>query len=126
MIVGVVTADGREATVDVIVQGPANRERVIRAVIDTGFNGSLALPVALVDELALVRRNSERAVLADGREVVLGLHEASVFWDGQARRILVLATGSAPLVGMALLRGYELSIQVVDGGAVRIAALPPA
>ena len=65
-------------------------------------------------------------MLADGREVSVDVYEAVVDWDGQLRQVPVLATGSEPLVGMMLLTGYELSIQVRIGGTVRIAALGPA
>lgn len=122
MIVGVVTADGREATIRLMVRGPDGRERVVRAVVDTGFTGTLMLPPALVEELELVRHGVQRATLADGSAVYLDIHEAAIVWDDQLRDVRVLAAGGDPLVGMALLRGYELTMEVVDGGVVRIAA----
>ena len=105
---------------DLLVRGPANDERVVHALIDTGFTGSLALPTTVVNELGLVHRTRERAMLADGREILLGVHEATVSWDGRPRHVPVLAAGSIPLVGMALLSGCELTIQVAAGGTVRI------
>jgi hypothetical protein len=45
-------------------------------------------------------------------------------WDGALRRTIVDEAGTDPLVGMKLLAGYELTIQVVPGGRVTIAALP--
>lgn len=36
----------------------------------------------------------------------------------------LLATESEPLIGMAILRGYSLFIDVVDGGVVYITARP--
>jgi len=123
LIVGIVAVGGREATVDLTVQGRADAQRVVRAVIDTGFNGWLTMPPDLVRELALVQRGEERAVLADGSQVSVAVHQATVMWDGRALRLPVHSTGGAPLIGMALLRGYEVFVQVVDGGAVRITAL---
>ena len=55
---------------------------------------------------------------ADGRESVFDIYEATVDWDGTARRIPVDAAETVPLVGMSLLEGYELIIQVQPGGSV--------
>lgn len=65
------------------------------------------------------------ALLADGRETVFDIYEASVVWDGQLRRVAVDAVDAAPLIGMHLLEGYELTIQVVRGGNVLAKRLPP-
>src|SRR5438445_677338 len=89
---------------------------------DAAGREALTLPATLIESLGLRSRGAHRGVLADGREVVLDLHEATVFWDGSARRVPVLATGSGPLVGMGLLSGYELTMQVVAGGSVPIVA----
>jgi clan AA aspartic protease len=91
--------------VDVVVRGPAGAERGVSAVVDTGFTGSLTLPAALVRELSLTYLIEQRAVPADGREVVVNVHEVTAIWDCRARQIPVLATGGTPLVGMALLNG---------------------
>jgi predicted aspartyl protease len=60
------------------------------------------------------------ANLADNSEVLLPVHAASVLWDGEARDILVIATGRRPLLGTALLDGQELVIQFTEGGLVTI------
>ena len=52
MIEGTVNAS-REAVVPLTVASPAGRMQPIDAVIDTGFNGFLTLPAALVSELRL-------------------------------------------------------------------------
>ncbi|WP_179130992.1 hypothetical protein [Candidatus Entotheonella palauensis] len=44
-------------------------------------------------------------------------------WDGALRRLAVDAAETDPLVGMSLLYGYELTIQVQEGGRVIIQAL---
>lgn len=50
MITGVVTAD-LEAVVRLMVQGQAGQEQWIKAAIDTGFDGWLSLPPALIKPL---------------------------------------------------------------------------
>jgi clan AA aspartic protease len=125
MITGVVTGD-RQATIHLLVRGPAGQEQEIEAIIDTGFDGALSLPSLLIVQLGLPWRQRGRALLADGRESVFDIYEASVNWDGEARRIHVDEAETAPLVGMSLLEGYELGIEVRAGGKVTIRQFSPA
>ena len=62
--------------------------------------------------------------VGDRRRVDFDLYAATLLWDGQEREVLVLATGGEPLIGMALLRGYQLFIDVIDGGPVTIESRP--
>lgn len=93
------------------------------AVVDTGFNGSLTLPPPLIATLGLPFRGRGHATLADGSESFFDFHEATVVWDGRPRRVPVSTADTHPLVGTALLDGYELTVQVVNGGGVFIRAL---
>jgi predicted aspartyl protease len=63
-------------------------------------------------------------MLGDGTRVALNKYEAAVLWDGRERDILVLEAEGGPLVGMSLLAGHCLVVDVVDGGLVNIEALP--
>jgi len=123
MISGTVKAD--EARIRLKVKGPREREQEIEAVIDTGYTGSLTLPPEIVSLLALDWRSVDRGTLADGSECLFDVYEANVAWDGKARRILVDETNANPLVGMRLLKGYELRMQVRERGKVTIASLTP-
>lgn len=125
MITGVVT-DDRQAIIRLMVRGPAGQEQEIEAIIDTGFDGWLSLPSSIVVRLGLTWRQRGRALLADGRESVFDTYEAAVDWDGKARRILVDEAETAPLVGMSLLAGYELTVQAQPGGNVTVRALSEA
>lgn len=123
MITGVVTAD-REATIRLAVRGPAGEEQAIVAVINTRFNGWLSLPASSISQLGLPWRQRGRALLADGSQRVFDIYEATVIWDGQPRRVPVHEADTAPLVGMSLLEGYELIVQVRSAGNVTITVLP--
>ena len=123
MITGAVTA-ALEATIPLRVRGAGRRTRLVQAVIDTGFDGSLTLPPAIVMALGLPRRGRERGVLADGSVALFHVYDATVVWDGRRRPVLVAVAGGAPLVGTALLAGHELTVDFAAGGSVRIGPLP--
>lgn len=123
MIAGVVTAD-REAIIPVNILGMAGQIQGVDAVIDTGFDGSLSLPPALIAQLGLAWQHVGRALLADGSESIFNIYEATVLWDGLHRDVLVHEADTMPLVGMALLDGFELSIRVRPSGQVAIRQLP--
>jgi clan AA aspartic protease len=122
MIAGVVKAD--EARIRLKVKGPRGREQEVDAVIDTGFTASLSLSPALVAALALPWESFDRGILADGSECLFDVYVAKVVWDGKECRVLVDEADTDPLVGMALLSGYELKMQVRSGGKVTIKQLP--
>ena len=119
MITGEINAD-REAEIPLIIQGDDGRETEIKAVIDTGFTGYLTLPPGLITSLHLAFRELTEFVLADGSIVAFETYTATVVWDGAEKSVLVLASDGGPLVGMSLLYGYRVIMDVVDGGTVTI------
>ena len=121
MIQGMVN-DAYEAVVTIYLQDPASWTREIEAVVDTGYSGFLTLPTGLVDELELPFAYMGQAFLANDAEVDFDVHYVTVLWDGQSRDIEADATGSTPLVGMLLLAGHSLTIEVESGGSVVIQA----
>ena len=114
--------DGRVAVLKLTVLGPGDppHELQVNAVVDTGFTAALTLPGWAVAELGLPLRGSRDAVLADGNVASMDLHRAGVLWDERVRVVPVLAAEGDPLVGMSLLRGHELRIEVIDGGTVEV------
>jgi clan AA aspartic protease len=123
MIKGVVTAS-REATINLVVRGPNAQEEELEAVIDTGFTGFLTLPPPLIVSLGLPCRSQAQAELGDGSLHQFDVYMATMIWDGQARTVETDAAETAPLVGVGLLYGYDVRLQLVEGGTVTIEALP--
>lgn len=121
-LVGSVHSNG-DAIVQVRVRGPGAAAVELDTVVDTGFNDWLAIPQAVIDELSLPFREEGRYTLADGSTAVTRLFAAEVNWFGRWRRILVVEMDGGPLMGMALLRGCHLGVDVVDGGRVEIRSL---
>jgi clan AA aspartic protease len=124
VIHGSVTADGREAVVPVEVLSSSGRGSLrVEAILDTGFTGHLTLPPAIVRTLSLSIVGSAESLLADGSIVVEDVCAARVSWHGKERPVRVLVADTAPLLGMALLRGSEVRIAVRAGGDVAIVDL---
>lgn len=119
MIEGVVN-DRLEAVIALTVEGPGGPPRSIDAIIDTGFGGFLTLPPGLIDELSLQFEGVGRATLGDGSEIRFPFYEVAVRWDGSTRLGLAEAADTTPLVGMAMLEGQDLHVEVERGGRVRI------
>jgi clan AA aspartic protease len=90
------------------------------AILDTGFNGWLSLPLDAIAELNLRWKRRGRATLGDGSECVFNVYEATVIWDGEPRIIPVDEADSDPLVGMSLMEDYQLTIQVAEDGYVEL------
>jgi clan AA aspartic protease len=123
MIIGVVNTH-TEATIRLPVRAADGRELEMEGVLDTGFNGSLTLSPAVIGSLGLRWRTRGLVMLANGSEDHCDIYAATVIWDGRPRNILVEAADTDPLIGMALLYGHALHMQVVEGGSVVIEPLP--
>ena len=119
MIQGVVNA-AYEPVITLALQGPSGQSRDIEAVVDTGFNGFLTLPTALVSELGLPFVSIGRATLADGSEIAYEVYGVVVLWDEHPIHVEADAADTTPLVGMLLLDGQDLRIRVRNGRAVMI------
>jgi clan AA aspartic protease len=91
--------------------------------IDTGFNGFLTLPPAIIAKLRLPWLCRQQGELADGSVLEFDVYVATVDWKGRPRSVEVEAADAQPLLGMALMQGLELRIQIVPGGALTIAEL---
>ena len=121
MIQGLVNA-AYEAVMPLFLQGSVGEAREVEAVIDTGFTGFLTLPPSLVADLGLVFQGTSEATLADGSWVSFDAYDATVLWDGEPRVVLIDEADTTPLVGMLLLNGHNLNIDVESGGRVLIQA----
>jgi len=119
MITGKVTAE-REAIVRVKVRPPRGRSQTVEAILDTGFTEFLALPLDRIAALGLPFRCTQRMFLADGSEATLAVYRGVVSWHSLPLLVPVLAIEGAALVGMALLEGSQVGMDVVEDGQLRI------
>lgn len=121
MIEGMVNS-AYQAVINLTIQGPTGHTRDIEAVVDTGYNGFLTLPSVMVSELGLSFVSISRATLGDGGEVSFPSYGVTLLWDNRPIRIEADATGNLPLVGMLLLNGYNLNMDIERCGTVVIRA----
>lgn len=112
-----------EAFIRLPVIDATGREHEVEAVLDTGFNGSLTLPPPLGASLGLVWRTTAIVFLANGAREECDVYAATISWDGVPRHVTVQVAETTPLIGMGLLSGYRVRIDVVAGGQVIIQQL---
>ncbi len=113
----------REAILNLVIIGDRSQKIAVNAVVDTGFNGDLILPIEMVLELELSPQGYQRATLGDGTISQFRVYAGTVIWDGSRRLVEVNAATSGVLIGMGLLEGYKVEIDTTPNGVVTISAL---
>lgn len=95
--------------IEVFAHGKLNE---VGCIIDTGFNGFLALPMTIVDGFELQLGVVQSGITADGRA---GYFDTVI--DLQAQVL------DEALIGTRLLRGLRLDADWLPGGEVRLVRL---
>ena len=81
--------------------------------VDTGDNGELSLPPSLVEEFGLWLPDKCQKITPDGLfDTICG--DAEIFWQGKLRTVKCIQREekNPPLIGMELLRGNRITIDV--------------
>jgi clan AA aspartic protease len=109
-----------EATVNIEIQDKVGQTHIIQCALDTGFNGELALPLRVIERLGLAPDDVLVVVLANGDRVLMTRYSTLINWHDQLVEAEALQTDHESVIGMALLEDSTLTIEVWDGGEVRI------
>jgi clan AA aspartic protease len=112
-----------ELTLPIVVGNSNGQREFVNTVIDTGFDGFLSLPSEIIVLLELPWRTSNIATLGDGSQTLFDFYAGTVIWDGRYRTVDIAESETEPLLGLAMLRGYRLQVDNVEGGIVKIEAL---
>jgi clan AA aspartic protease len=114
-----------ELVIHVPVHDAANQAHQTEFVIDTGFAGELSLPASIVTAFGMPFDHQGMTRLANGATVNVPVHRAVVLWDGAVRVVRVVASsGGLPLLGMAMLRDFDLRARCQPGGLIEIEKAP--
>ena len=119
MITGTVT-ENLDLLVPIEISNSNGALEPLDVVIDTGFNGDLALPRDVILALGLAYRGELSWTLATGEEATFSNYDGVVSWHRQPRDVEVVETESESLLGMALLNGSKITVYAQVGGDVLI------
>ncbi len=104
-----------EAMLRLVIETEQRKKHSIDAIINTTFGGFLGLPSSMIDMLGL------KSIPPDSSESMSeSCYQATVLWDDERRLIPVNVVMGEPIVGMGLLQGYSLQIQVTQHGLVTV------
>jgi len=95
----------------------------VEFIVDTAFDGDLALPVHLISRLETTYSASRRVRLADGYESSQAYRQIKLTWDEDVIPIEVLVMETTPLIGVLLMKDYLLQAEMQDGGEVSLEPL---
>jgi len=116
-------------TVDIEVSNPLGWKKPISALIDTGFDGFLSLPITQAFPIGLLLRGTMSVTLADGSSQAKlyclgGLHFDQ---DVHVGIILIEWSSDAALVGMEFLRSFnrQLVVDPANGSILLNKITPP-
>jgi clan AA aspartic protease len=112
-----------EALAAVSVGRPDGSFVTVDAVIDTGFTQYLTLPSRTISELGLTRNGTATVVLADGSRKRVPVFKARVRFRGTIRSVDIEESEGDIILGMGMLYGYRLTVDVIEDGDVSIEPL---
>jgi len=88
--------------VDLLVESPTGDSDTVSCMVDTGFDGLLTLPAAIIESLGLEERGQTGVILADGTQTKMTYYPAIVQWHGRKETLEILEADNLPLIGMSL------------------------
>lgn len=115
--------ESKEVIVPLILFGEDETSFEIDAALDTGANCELTLPPEALEVLNAEFLRDDQAAVAGDEIIECRVFAVTILWTAGQRTIEAFELDSIPLVGMKLLEGHRLTIDVVDGGTVSILPL---
>ena len=100
-----------------------NGPLLVEFIVDTGFDGDLALPQSLINRLKAIVSDAHDVRLADGSQQERTYYEIELEWQEESRLTEVLVLDFHPLLGVGLLEGNLLQAEMQTGGEVSMEPL---
>lgn len=92
----------------------------VEFIIDSAFDGELALPPHLALRLPIEIAGHQTLALADGTTIYSPYYRLSLEWDGEERLVEVLLLDGSPLLGVNMWDGTRMQIEWTEGGEVEV------
>ena len=124
MKIGTIDASG-EALVPLTVEGLGSEgtQHDVEALLDTGFDGFLALPPTLIDVLDLEQVSREQYMTASGEIHFTGVYEAVVVFGDRRRVIDEIVEAAEPLMGVGCLWEFKVCLGFREDGDITLEKL---
>jgi clan AA aspartic protease len=95
----------------------------VEVTVDTGFQGELKLPPDLLRQIGAPKVGVQPMRFANGAIRQCDVHAVEIEWDGERRVTEAVSIEDEPLLGNALMEGYQLTVEMQEGGEVIIEAM---
>jgi clan AA aspartic protease len=100
-----------------------NDDLTVEFVLDTGFDGWLALPPSLTKLIDAIPVDTQTTLLPGGVIRRAPAYEMKLDWQGTPLTVEVLEIAGRPLLGTKALRDNLIQIEMTDGGEVSVEPL---
>lgn len=97
--------------VSIDVRNEAGSYQTLTFTVDTGFNGELTLPPAVIRRLGIPHEEQTLVILADGSQIRPIIYRGITLWHGRRRVTRIIELDDAPLLGMSMLSDSTLMIR---------------
>ncbi|WP_430453377.1 clan AA aspartic protease [Rhodopirellula europaea] len=104
---------------DLVLDDRVERERFL---VDTGFNGFVAVSRSLADRHGLIVTDTQQGVTADGNESYFDVVWLTILWHEMPMRIQAQVLDE-PLIGSRLLRGSRIQADWIPDGLIQVTPL---
>jgi clan AA aspartic protease len=101
------------------VSGP-DEPLLVEFVVDTGFDGALALPASILSLVDASLIGNQFVELADKTIRRTTYYAIEVDWGGEQRLAEAMLVEGRPLLGYEMMEGCSLQIDMSDGGDVSV------
>ncbi len=95
----------------------------VEFILDTGFKGYLSLPQAAINALDAVYLGDRPVAFADGVIRTRPFYQIMLEWQEETHPIEIIALDGKPLLGVELIEGSILQVEMRDGGEVSVEPL---
>jgi predicted aspartyl protease len=109
--------------VPVAVLDGSGAPQQFQAILDTGFAGAISLPRSSIERLGLAYSRQEPVTFANGETQESSIYQATAIWEGERYLVPVYQLGPEPLIGMGLLNGNRVTMDVYEDGPISIESL---